>query len=278
MQYTPGQDRHSDNVTQCYIRDKQDPTSQVTVKLPVTVHQTNQQQQGSHKSLYTFTKLKKKKINNYSISFPGYKSITPYPQCSISLICCAVRSLTFSTQTTTKSSGDKSSLSLQSGSPLKSFTSQYQDFPMTPDTEKTNKQTTRANAQILHICHTCMTSSQSANLHIQPSRTFELLYLTLQKNDCTSSRFHVTLWLWVNTKLIQTGIKVYSLAVLSIVPSLKQIGSQVFPHRLRIKVYFINHVSRDFFPWTLLVQKNFSMSFSKPTSCGNRLSFIQTDT
>ena len=41
----------------------------------------------------------------------------------------------------------------------------------------------------------------------QRSWTFELLYATLQQNDCTSSRFPVTLWPWMNIKVIQTGIK-----------------------------------------------------------------------
>ena len=41
----------------------------------------------------------------------------------------------------------------------------------------------RANAQMIHICHNCRTSSQSSSLHNQPSQTFELLHATLQQND-----------------------------------------------------------------------------------------------
>ena len=42
---------------------------------------------------------------------------------------------------------------------------------------------------------------------IQPSWTFKLHHATFQHNDETSSSFPVTLWHWVNIKVIQTGIK-----------------------------------------------------------------------
>ena len=43
--------------------------------------------------------------------------------------------------------------------------------------------TRRENPQMIHICYTYRTSSQSSPLHYQPSRTFELLKATLQHND-----------------------------------------------------------------------------------------------
>ena len=45
--------------------------------------------------------------------------------------------------------------------------------------------------------------SQSSPLNNQTS---ELFHAALQHNDCTSSSFPVTLWPWVNIKVIQTGI------------------------------------------------------------------------
>ena len=50
---------------------------------------------------------------------------------------------------------------------------------------------------------------------------------TLQQNDCISSTFPVQLRPSVNIKVIQTGIKLYSLEVFSIIPSLKQIASSL---------------------------------------------------
>ena len=44
---------------------------------------------------------------------------------------------------------------------------------------------------------------------------------------------------WVNIKVIQTRIKLYSLTVFSIIPSLKQISSQVSWHMKMLNVYFI---------------------------------------
>ena len=47
--------------------------------------------------------------------------------------------------------------------------------------------------------------SDPSRLHNLPSRTFELLHATLQQNDSTSSSFPVTLWPWLNIKVIQKG-------------------------------------------------------------------------
>ena len=91
------------------------------------------------------------------------------------------------------------------------------------------------------ICHTYRTSSQSSSLHNQPSQTFELLHATLRQNDCTSYSFPlnpVTLsenkgnsnWnqtVQLKIKVIQIGIKLYSLIVFNTIPSLKQFGSQM---------------------------------------------------
>ena len=47
---------------------------------------------------------------------------------------------------------------------------------------------------------------------IQPSWTFELLHATLQLNECTSSCLPITLWPWINIKVIKTGIELLYLA------------------------------------------------------------------
>ena len=54
-----------------------------------------------------------------------------------------------------------------------------------------------ANAQTIHIHHAYKTFSWSC----------ALLHATFQHNNCTSSRFPVTLWSWVNIRVIQTGIE-----------------------------------------------------------------------
>ena len=59
--------------------------------------------------------------------------------------------------------------------------------------KQTNKQTRRANAQIIHIHHTHKTSLQSSPLHNQPSQTSELLHVILQQNNFTGSSLRVTL-------------------------------------------------------------------------------------
>ena len=90
---------------------------------------------------------------------------------------------------------------------------------------QTNNQmkTRGANAQMIHICHTYRTSSQSSPLHNQPLQIFELLYATLQQHDCTSSSFPITLLPWENIKVIQTGIKLWRLVVFRIISSLNKL-------------------------------------------------------
>ena len=86
----------------------------------------------------------------------------------------------------------------------------------------TSDLTSKANAQTIHIRHTYRTCSQSSSLLNQPSRTFELPHTNLQHNDyflkpVTSSehRGHIN---WNQT---------LDVTVFSIIPSLKQIGSQM---------------------------------------------------
>ena len=119
------------------------------------------------------------------------------------------------------------------------------------------------------------TSSQSSPLHNQPSWTFKLLHATFQQNDSTNYSFSMTLWPWVNIKIIQTGIKLRSLVVSSIIPSLKQIGLQVSWHRLMLNISFTKSCQQSSFPWILHVQNKFRMRFNKPTGCDNRLNLIQ---
>ena len=78
--------------------------------------------------------------------------------------------------------------------------------------------TRRANAQrsIFVILTGLLHQSQSSSLNNQPSWTFELIRTTLPQNDYTSSNFPVTLWSWVNIKVVQIGIKLYSVVVSSI--------------------------------------------------------------
>ena len=87
------------------------------------------------------------------------------------------------------------------------------------------------------------------------------------------------MWSWVTIKVIETGIKLYSLVVFSIIPSLKQISSHVSLHITMLNVYFIKSHQQSSLPWILiiLVQNNFTTSFNKPPGWGNILSLIQID-
>ena len=64
--------------------------------------------------------------------------------------------------------------------------------------------------------------------------------------------------------------QLYCSAVFSIIPSLKQISSQVSWYMTMLSLYFTNHVS-NFLHLILLVQNKFSMNFNNPTGCGNKL-------
>ena len=105
----------------------------------------------------------------------------------------------------------------------------------------------------------------------QPLWTSELLHATFQQSDCTSTTFPVTLCPWVNIKINQTGIKLYSLVLSKNMPSLKQNSSQVSWHRtmliirvlsLECYLYKINQA------WPLI---------NKRTGWGNILNFIHID-
>ena len=114
--------------------------------------------------------------------------------------------------------------------------------------------------------------------HNQPSWTYELLQPTLQQNDCSSSSFPMILWPWVKTKVIQTGNKLQSLVFSSIIPSSKQISSQVSQQRMMVNAsYKITSAQLSPLNVILLVQNKFSMSFHKLTGCGSILNFIQTN-
>ena len=52
------------------------------------------------------------------------------------------------------------------------------------DNKNSNNNNKRAHAETIHIRYTYRTISQY--IHNQPSRTFELLYATLQQNACAS--------------------------------------------------------------------------------------------
>ena len=53
-----------------------------------------------------------------------------------------------------------------------------------------------------------------------------------------ASSFPVNLWPWLNSKVSQTGIKLYGLVVLNIRAGLKQISPQVCGHMTMLSVYF----------------------------------------
>ena len=74
----------------------------------------------------------------------------------------------------------------------------------------------------------------------------------------------------MNIKVTKAEIKLKSLVMSSIIPSFKQIGSQVSRHK--IIVYFTKSCQQRSLPW--IVQNKFSVSFNKPTGCGHILNFI----
>ena len=61
----------------------------------------------------------------------------------------------------------------------------------------------------------------------------------------------------------------------TIMPSLKQISSQVSQHRTILNAYFIKSRQQSSLTLILLVQTKISMNFNKSTACGNRLNFMQ---
>ena len=75
------------------------------------------------------------------------------------------------------------------------------------------------------------------------SWTFELLHTILQHNDCTSSSFPVTMWPWVNIRVIETAARLQWSVVPSAIPSLKPIGSQISWHRTMWNVYFTKKIT-----------------------------------
>ena len=90
--------------------------------------------------------------------------------------------------------------------------------------------TRRANAQAIHICHSYWIS-WSSPLHNQTSQTFELSNATLQQNDCTSSRFPLTLWSWVNinrrVKKCSASYQVWNNLVLKCPDTQQVLGGQL---------------------------------------------------
>ena len=122
--------------------------------------------------------------------------------------------------------------------------------------------------QMIHICQMYRTSSKPFPLHNQPPQTFEPLQATLQQKESTRSSLPITLCSWVNIRVIQTGIKLYSLVVLSTIPSLKQIGSQVSQHRTMLNIYFIKSCQQSSLPWIL---------WPPPPPEPRQINFIQTD-
>ena len=73
-----------------------------------------------------------------------------------------------------------------------------------------------------HIYQNYSVSLQSPSLHDQPLQMFRLLHATLQHNDYVSFSFLTTLWPCLKVKLIKASIKISSLVMFNIIPSLKE--------------------------------------------------------
>ena len=89
-------------------------------------------------------------------------------------------------------------LPCQSG--MSQLSTQLQTNKQKQQKKQTNPQEKRMHKQSIFAILTQIL--QSSPLHHQPSRRFELLHTTLQLNNYTSSSFPVTLWPWVNIKVI----------------------------------------------------------------------------
>ena len=97
------------------------------------------------------------------------------------------------------------------------------------------------------------------SLYNQLSWTSELLHTILQQNDCSNSSFPVTLWWnhghsnWNQTESL----------VFSIMPGLKQIGSQVSWHIIAVKrIVQKNHISRVLSLKYYLCQKKVNLAWA----------------
>ena len=80
----------------------------------------------------------------------------------------------------------------------------------------------------------------------QPLNMFGLIHATLQQNDCTSCTFLVTLKHWVKVKIIHTSIKIESLAMSIIIPSLKHIGSHASNSKLVLTIFSSKIIEMEF--------------------------------
>ena len=87
------------------------------------------------------------------------------------------------------------------------------------------KKRTSPNAHTIHIHYIYVTSLQSFPSQWTIAKVW-LLHATLQQDNCTSSCFLIPLLPWVKIKITQIGIKMQSLVMFIIIPSLKQISSQ----------------------------------------------------
>ena len=65
------------------------------------------------------------------------------------------------------------------------------------------------------------------------------------------------------SRFIQIGIKLYTLVVSAIIPSLKEIGLKTSKHMTLLKVFCIKLPKQDSLPWILILQNKFSPSFNK---------------
>ena len=128
------------------------------------------------------------------------------------------------------------------------------------------------NAQMIHILHSYRSSLKSSPSHNWQCPVSWLFHSTLQQNDCTSSSFPIALSPWVKVKVIHSGIILQSLAVSSIIPSLKQIDSKV-SCRPMVEVYPKNIKYIEFSPFNISPMKKISISLCKPKACGSILNF-----
>ena len=88
---------------------------------------------------------------------------------------------------------------------------------------------------------------------LQPSWTFQLLHATLQQNDCTSSNFPMTRWPLLKIKVVH--LESHCRVWCCVIPTLKQISSQVPQRRPMSTVYSTMIHTQNYLAWKWIMQK-----------------------
>ena len=100
------------------------------------------------------------------------------------------------------------------------------------------------------------------------------------KHYLQKSGFLVTLWTWIEVRIINIGLKLYASVVSTITMSMKK--SIVWKHLVckwtqANNVFYIKWSREGSLSWILIVQTDTGMSFNTPTCHSNKLNFIQSD-